>query len=141
MWRDKWRVSGGYLESGVPVGSPKHFSLSLSLPLFSPFRVCISPPVPSLSLSVASSFSTSRILLISWLKMSDTRTRTIDRSCASPQDYNGPVPAREEQVCEKKKKKKEGRAVGDGRCERCRQISSLVDRVSKETGSRSNVEI
>lgn len=41
----------------------------------------------------------------------------------------------------KKKKKKEGRAVGDGRCERCRQISSLVDRVSKETGSRSNVEI
>lgn len=39
------------------------------------------------------------------------------------------------------KKKEEERVERDGRCERWRQISSLVDRVSKETGSRSNVEI
>lgn len=126
------------------VGSTRWLSetfLSLSLSPSFLSLPCLHFSSRSISLSVASSFSTSRILLISWLKMSDTRTRTIDRSCASPQDYNGPVPAREEQVCEKKKKKKEGRAVGDGRCERCRQISSLVDRVSKETGSRSNVEI
>lgn len=126
------------------VGSTRWLSetfLSLSLSPSFLSLPCLHFSPRSISLSVASSFSTSRILLISWLKMSDTRTRTIDRSCASPQDYNGPVPAREEQVCEKKKKKKEGRAVGDGRCERCRQISSLVDRVSKETGSRSNVEI
>lgn len=126
------------------VGSTRWLSetfLSLSLSPSFLSLPCLHFSPRSISLSVASSFSTSRILLISWLKMSDTRTRTIDRSCASPQDYNGLVPAREEQVCEKKKKKKEGRAVGDGRCERCRQISSLVDRVSKETGSRSNVEI
>lgn len=41
----------------------------------------------------------------------------------------------------KKRKKKREERVGDRGCERCRQISSLVDRVSKETGSRSNVEI
>lgn len=127
------------------VGSTRWLSetfLSLSLSPSFLSLPCLHFSPRSISLSVASSFSTSRILLISWLKMSDTRTRTIDRSCASPQDYNGPVPAREEQVCEKKKEeKREGRAVGDGRCERCRQISSLVDRVSKETGSRSNVEI
>lgn len=98
------------MESGVPVGSPKHFSLSLSPSFLS--LPCLHFSPRSISLSVASSFSTSRILLISWLKMSDTRTRTIDRSCASPQDYNGPVPAREEQVCEKKRRKKRRKSGG-----------------------------
>lgn len=74
MWRDKWRVSGGYLESGVP-------ETFLSLSLFS-LPSCISPPVLSLSPSFACSFSRS-ILLISWLKMSDTHV-PIDQSCVHP---------------------------------------------------------
>lgn len=128
------------------VGSTRWLSETfLSLPpSFSLFRVCISP-LCSLSLpsSFSSSFSTSRILLISWLKMSDTHVRTIDRSCASPQDCNAPVSCWEERagMRKKKRKKKREERVGDRGCERCRQISSLVDRVSKETGSRSNVEI
>lgn len=95
------------------VGSTRWLSetfLSLSLSPSFLSLPCLHFSPRSISLSVASSFSTSRILLISWLKMSDTRT--IDRSCASPQDYNGPVPAREEQVCEKKKEEKRRKSGG-----------------------------
>lgn len=132
MWRDKWRVSGGYLESGVP---ETFLSLSpsfLSLPAFLlPF---------SLSPSFACSFSRS-ILLISWLKMSDTHV-PIDQSCVHPHRIVMPrFLLGKSRYAKKKKKKKEERVERDGRCERWRQISSLVDRVSKETGSRSNVEI
>lgn len=90
------------------LGVPETF---LSLSLFS-LPSCISPPVLCLSPSFACSFSRS-ILLISWLKMSDTRT---DRPvvCASPQDCNAPIPARKEQVCEKKKKK-EWRGMDDAK--------------------------
>lgn len=61
------------------VGSTRNISLSLSL--FS-LPSCISPPVLCLSPSFACSFSRS-ILLISWLKMSDTHV-PIDQSCVHP---------------------------------------------------------
>lgn len=64
--RDKWRVSGGYLESAV--GSLSLFSLS-----------SVHSAFLSLSSSSPSSFSSNRILLISWLKMSDTHVRSTGR--------------------------------------------------------------
>lgn len=118
------------------LGVPETF---LSLSLFS-LPSCISPPVLCLSPSFACSFSRS-ILLISWLKMSDTHV-PIDQSCVHPHRIVMPrFLLGKSRYAKKKKKKKEERVERDGRCERWRQISSLVDRVSKETGSRSNVEI
>lgn len=70
--RDKWRVSGGYFDSGtIALGNDRP---PPRLPAHGPFAsFSASAPRPE--------------LLISWLKMSDTRT--IGRACASPAGSRG----------------------------------------------------